>query len=280
MTKKILILSFLFMPFFMNAQIEIGLMAGGSNYSGDLAPETVRASVGQTHAAFGGFLRYGFGKYVTARLNVAYGTISADDAKASNQGQIDRNLSFRSRVLEAGLIGEFNILGYRAYNYESVFSPYVFVGITGFKYNPQAFFDNQWIDLQPLGTEGQGLDQRPAKYNLVEYAIPFGLGVKYAINDKFNVGLEVGMRKTFTDYLDDVSTTYVAFDELAAGNGELAAQLGNRSGRDIATGTNRGNAENDDWFLIAGFTVSYNISDNGLVGARRKNSRKSGCPTF
>ncbi len=275
------------LPFVTQAQLELGLMVGVSNYTGDLAPETARTSLSQTHAAFGGFVRHGFGNYFTARLSVFYGTISGDDAKSEIEGRRQRNLSFRSRMLEAGLTGEFNILGYRAYNYERVFSPYIFAGINAFRYNPEAFYDNQWNKLQPLGTEGQGMPDRPDPYKLIDIAIPFGLGVKYAINDYWNIGIEVGFRKTFTDYLDDVSTTYVEYNELLAANGELAAALGNRSGEylgteplSVPTGRPRGNADNDDWYFISGVTLSYNITDNGLVGARRKNGRKSGCPTF
>jgi len=285
--RNILIFIILFIPVLASAQMEVGLMAGASNYQGDLAPESTGASFGQTHAAFGGFFRYNITNHITARLNVFYGTLSGDDAKAESNWRKERNLSFRTRVLEAGLTCEYNILGYQPYNYEKVFSPYIFAGITGFRYNPEAYYDNRWIELQPLGTEGQGLPDRPEQYSRVSFAIPFGFGVKYAINDKWNVGLEAGFRKTFTDYLDDVSTEYVAYNELLVGNGELAAALGNRTGEylgtepvSVATGTGRGDSEDDDWYFIGGITLSYNFSDNGLVGARRKNGKRSGCPTF
>lgn len=286
--RKILFISILSLfPFLVNAQLELGLMAGVSNYQGDLAPESTAASFGQTHAAFGGFFRYNIHRFVSARINVFYGTISGDDAKAESAWRNERNLSFRSRVLEAGLTVEYNILGYQPYNFERTFSPYIFGGIAGFRHNPEAYYDNRWIELQPLGTEGQGMADFPAQYSRTAIAIPFGLGAKYAINDKWNIGLEFGFRKTFTDYLDDVSTQYVEYSELFAGNGELAAALGNRGGEyfdsepiSIPTGSNRGDQENDDWYFMGGLTLSYNISDNGLVGARRKSRRGRGCPTF
>lgn len=282
--KKYLIVLFLYVPFFLQAQLEVGAFAGVSAYHGEIAPETSRASFDQMHGSFGLFLRNGFSNHITGRLHFMYGKVSGKDANASSTGRVERNLSFRSRIFEGALIGEFNILGYRAYNYERVFSPYIFGGIAVFKMNPEAYYDNQWVALQPLGTEGQGMEGFEEKYKLWNLSIPMGLGVKYAINDFWNIGLEVGLRKTFTDYLDDISTVYVEYDQLAAGNGELAANLSNRTGElmngentRFETGAPRGDSEHDDWYFMAGFTVSYNFSDNGLVGARRKNSRKSGC---
>ena len=282
--KKYLFLFLLSIPFWAQAQLEVGVFAGLSAYHGEIAPETSRASFSQTHGSFGAFLRNGFSNHVTARLQFTYGKVSGEDARAGNQSRVRRNLNFRSRIYEGALIGEFNLLGYRAYNYERTFSPYLFAGVAFFKMNPEAFYDNQWIALQPIGTEGQGMEGFEDPYKLWNFSIPMGLGLKYAINDFWNIGFEVGLRKTFTDYIDDVSTVYVNYDELLAGNGELAAALSNRTGElpdtdriDFETGDNRGNADKDDWYFLVGFTVSYNFSDNGLVGARRKNNRKSGC---
>ncbi len=281
--KKYFLFLLLSIPVLINAQTEVGLLAGFSAYQGELAPETSRASFSQTHAAFGPFVRVGVSAHLTLRAHFFYGKVSGDDANANSQARLARNLSFRSRIYETGIIGEFNILGYRAYNLERVFSPYLFAGAALTKINPEAYYDNQWVKLQPLGTEGQGLEGFGDKYKLWEIAIPMGVGVKYAINDKWNVGFEFGFRKTFTDYLDDISTVYVPYETLAAGNGELAAILSNRSGERpdaepiiFEDGANRGNSSTNDWYIITGFTVSYNFSDNGLVGARRKTRRK-GC---
>lgn len=284
MYRLVLVLFFL-MPLALSAQFEAGLMVGVSNYGGDLAPKSVRTSLGQTHAAFGGFLRYNILDHLTARLNVYYGRVSADDAKAETQARLRRNLSFRSPVVEAGLTFEYNILGYNAYNYARPFSPYIYAGIGGFYFNPSAFYNDEWVKLQPLGTEGQGITGFSERvYKRISLAIPMGLGVKYTINDQWNIGLEIGARKTFTDYLDDVSATYVAHDDLLAGNGELAVALANRTGEYLGTepvqvpaGTIRGNAEGSDWYFIGGLTISFNFSDNGLVGSRRRGRRGNGC---
>ena len=107
-----------------------------------------------------------------------------------------------------------------------------------------------------------------------------GAGLKYALNDAWNIGVEFGVRMTFTDYLDDISTTYVGDAELLEARGELVAALANRSGEIRNAGDPRGNPDNKDWYFIGGLTVSYNFLDNGLVGLRRKSGKNSGCPTF
>ena len=281
--KRFIILLLAFGPFCLPAQhMELGVMAGISNYGGDLGAESFFKSFSQTHAAFGGFFRYNVNNYVAARLNVYYGNISGDDAKANTQEREDRNLSFKSSMLEFGLTGEFNILGYQPYNLERIFSPYLFAGVAVFRYNPKTFYDGRWVELQPLGTEGQGLSSQPDRdfYSLTELAVPFGIGAKYAINDHWNLGLELGYRLTFTDYLDDVSTTYVDVDELLTNRGELAVALSNRSNTPKAPGEGRGDPSDNDFYFIGGFTISYNFLDNGLVGSRGRNKRKAGCQTF
>jgi len=269
-----------------NAQLEAGISVGLSTYQGDLAPNSIGGSFSQLHFSGGVFGRYNINNFVAAKLAVNYGKLSADDANASDASQQMRNLSFRSNVFEGALTAEFNILGYQPYNFERTFSPYIFAGVAFFHYNPQAFFDNEWVDLQPLGTEGQGIEGFEEPYKLYQFAIPVGFGVKYALNDQWNIGLEVGFRKTFTDYIDDVSTIYGINSVIAAENGELAAALNDRAGEltnepvTRSETSQRGNADKDDSYIITGVFISYNFADNGLVGGRRKSKRKTGCPTF
>ena len=115
------------------------------------------------------------------------------------------------------------------------------------------------------------------QYKQLDFSIPFGVGAKYALTDQWNIGIEIGARATFTDYLDDVSTTYVDLDVLAANNGTLAADLSNRSGLDVTSGTQRGDDGNNDWYFMSGIFISYNFSDNGLVGGRNRSRKKAGC---
>ena len=282
---RILVFVVSFMAFSLSnafAQHEVGVSIGLSTYQGDLAPDNIQGSIGNLHAAFGGFYRYNVNKFIAAKLGVNYGRLSADDAESDAPSKQRRNLSFRSTLLEASLTVEWNILGYMPHNYARVFSPYIFAGIGGFNFNPKAFYDNAWVELQPLGTEGQFIDDFSDRepYKLTQVSFPIGFGLKYALTDQWNIGVEAGLRATLTDYIDDVSTAYVSAAELTAASGELAAQLSNRTGVDVQPGAQRGNAENNDTYLIGMLFISYNISDNGLVGGRSKNRRKSGCPTF
>ena len=282
--KRILVLLAVLVPYFMQAQhFEAGVMVGISNYRGDLDPESVWETFGQTHASFGGLIRYNINDYVAARFNVYYGTVSGDDA-VGTPGQQQRNLSFKSNILEFAIGGEFNILGYQPYGLERVFSPYVFASIGIVRYNPKAFIDGRWVELQPLGTEGQGLAAYPDKdlYSLTALTVPFGVGAKYAINDRWNLGIEMGLRYTNTDYLDDISTTYPDLTILREERGDLAADLSDRSLGDTPrrAGSGRGDPGSDDWYFVAGLTITYNFFDNGLVGSRGRNRRKTGCQTF
>ncbi len=274
MLKKICLTLITIIPLFLSAQYtEIGLIAGTTNYQGDLAPSNLRTSLGRTHASFGVFGRYNMNNFVSVKLGITAGTISGDDADNNRV----RNLSFRSNLIDVSITGEFNILGYQPYALERVFSPYILLGVGFVHFNPRTQLDGEWIELQPLGTEGQGNAEFGSKYGLVQVVIPFGGGLKYAISDTWNLGVELGLRKTFTDYLDDVSTVYVDNDFLLANNGELAATLANRTGESISGGSVRGNPDIKDWYVFMGFSVSVNFLDNGLVGSRSRGRKKSGC---
>jgi len=288
MRKLILFLSVVTLPFLgISQHLEVGLMGGIANYIGDVSHQNMYLP--ETHPAFGLFFRYNANRYLAAKISVAHGNISGSDTYSNDPDLENRNLSFRSPVTEFGITGEINILGYEPYGLKKIFSPYIFIGISGFHFDPSAKYDNRWVKLQPLGTEGQGFIQgRDDKYNKLSFAIPFGLGGKFAITDKINVGVEFGLRKTFTDYLDDVSTSYISETDIMASGlpddkKELVVALSNRTGEngqyvDFATGDARGNPDNDDWFFFGMVTVSFNFMDNGLVGSRNKNrGKKGGC---
>jgi len=262
-----------------HAQFELGVLGGISTYTGDIAKQNTFFSTGDYNAAFGGFARYTFHPLIAARVGFNYSNLSGTDAKSTDGARFQRNLSFKTKLYEISLIGEFNILGYQPYNLVRPWSPYLFAGVAGFVFNPQAELDGVFYDLQPLGTEGQGLEGNEAPYKLTQFSIPAGMGIKYAINDQWNLGLELGGRKTFTDYIDDISRSYVADEILLINKGEVAAALANRTGEVQTGGGARGSYENDDWYFIGGLTISYNFTDNGLVGSRnRKRGGKKGCP--
>ena len=285
--KKLLFFVITLLPLSLTAQkYEIGALFGVSTYQGDIAPSANKLDLNELHASLGVFGRYNFNRFLTARASIAYGKLSANDSQAQDDGRRRRNLSFQSNLFEFGLTGEINILGYEAEGLQKRFSPYLFGGIAIFHFNPETVYEGQLVELQPLGTEGQGMDGFGEKYKLTQLAIPMGGGVKIAVSDRFNIGLEAGVRKTFTDYIDDVSTSYVNYRTLLHGNGELAAALGNRTGEylgtepvDVPTGAQRGNPEVDDWYFIGGVTISYNIYGYNS-GLGRKGKAGFGCPKF
>jgi len=282
---RILVLAIL--PLAASAQhLEAGILLGGANYVGDLSNNSSNLYLKETKPAVGIFVRQNFNDFVSVRLGFNWARISGQDANVRNDQFVhDRNLSFRTTLLEFGLMGEFNILGYQPYALSRPFSPYVFVGFAATKFNPKARYQGDWVDLQALGTEGQGISGFDSPYKKLTFAVPFGIGVKYALTDKLNLGLELGARPSFSDFLDDVSGNYVSYPELLAGNGELAAALGNRTGEltdngepvIVETGVQRGDDAKKDWYFILGVTVSYNFLDNGLIGSRKRGGKRAGC---
>ena len=269
------LLLFLF-PLFSFAQYsEVGILLGGALYRGDLTHRDKLVNLSESHFAYGAFFRYNLSDFISFKLSVQQGKLSGNDAYAKDTNQRNRNLHFKTNLTEVALTGEFNILGYQPYNLSRPFSPYVFAGIATYKYNPKAKYQGDWVALQPLQTEG-------VKYSLLQFSIPLGLGAKYALNDKWNIGIEAGARLTFGDYLDDVSSVYVEESILMSRGGEQAVALANRSTGDprVQAGDARGNPDDKDMYFLLGVSISYNFLDNGLVGARNRRRRsKSGCRT-
>jgi hypothetical protein len=267
---------------------EIGVMLGTSYYIGDLNDQHLRM------ARPASAIQY---KTNLNRRFAIRGGISAGELRGSDKlnnvdtAKFNRNLHFKSSIYELSGIIEFNFFPYETGNLRYPFTPYIFTGLSMFSFNPQARkfdtdtpFDNdgnqtnnEWVDLQPLGTEGQYSSQYPEKdpYQLIQFAIPVGIGLKASLGNRFSMAIEYGLRKTFTDYIDDVGGTYASPQYLFMEN-ENAANLSDRSnalqnyiaanpGADITTwtgNTNRNRAnENlwDDWYYFAGLTLSYKI---------------------
>ncbi len=284
--KKLIFLILGAFPILVQAQyLELGAAAGLSNYLGDLSlnsQKVLMRNSGFSGAVFG---RYNFNALLATRLQLNYLSVRGSDALATDDVIRQRNLSFEADVVELALIGELNVPGYNPYNFERPLSPYLFAGIGAFYFNPAAVFNGRKTALRPLATEGQGLPGRPSPYGAISLAVSLGAGIKYAITDKLNLGVELGARMTFTDYLDDVGGTYMSYPELLAAKGELSAALGNRSGElqggepvIVPTGTPRGDNNPRDWYFSTVLSLSYNFIDNGLVGSRSRAGRKrAGC---
>lgn len=281
--KRILLALTIVFPVFIHAQYnqEIGLLFGGSTYQGDIVPNNDRFSTGPVHQALGIFYRKSLNSNFGLKANLNYGTLSGDDANSQLESLRARNLNFRSRLFELGLNAEWSLWGD-----DSRWQPFVYAGVSTFYFKPETVYNGQIVSLQPLGTEGQGLEGRPNKYQLISFAIPVGAGVKFRVTEHINVGIDIGIRRTFTDYIDDVSTTYVNYQDLAAGNGELAADLSYRGDelpgifddpRIVQTGEKRGNDLATDYYWIGGLTVSYVIPSKVFKGSP-KLRKDFGCP--
>lgn len=244
---------------------EVGVFLGGSYYIGELNP---LHHVDQfTKPACGFLFRYNINKRVAGRFNFMVGSVEAHDSFSESEAARQRNLSFKSPINEASLQLEFNFLDYQIGMEKHKFSPYIFLGVGVFKFNPQGQLNNNWVALQPLGTEGQGLEGGATrkKYKLVQMCIPFGVGAKANLSKNIGLGFEWGMRKTFTDYLDDVSKRYYNPAILAAARGGTAAAMSDPSiGTDPAfnnTGRQRGNPTNKDWYSFIGVTLTVKLKD-------------------
>jgi len=238
----------------------ITILGGLSNYQGDLQQK--RFTFQEAHPAGGADLLYRLNGNFFLRGGAFFGKVSASDSKSSYIPDRDRNLSFFSPITEGHIELEYDILSLDEYKA----TPYLFVGGAVFHFNPYAY-DKQGekVYLQPLGTEGEGFFDGRTKYALTQMAIPFGGGVKFALNDNINLGIEIGLRKLFTDYLDDVSTTYVNENLLLSHNGPLAVEMAFRGGEINPSavypsqGTPRGDPKSKDWYYFTGITFSFNL---------------------
>src|SRR6266540_3709924 len=189
-------------------QGEFGAAIGLAHYFGDL---NTRAGINRPKFSGGLFFIKQLNKYIGIKIAGDYAFLGYSDVYSKNEVQKRRNLSFNTNLWEASLSGYFNFFkfmpGVEGYNY----TPYVALGVGVFSYDPYAYLQGQKYFLRPLGTEGQGSSLYPdrAPYSSMAVCIPFGVGVKYALNDRFNIAFEITHRFTTTDYLDDVSKTYV-----------------------------------------------------------------------
>ncbi len=241
---------------------------GVSYYQGDLSPLPTILSFSRGHLTAGVSTGYHVSKNFSIHTKFLRGTLSGTDADASTIGRRERNLSFNTSFTEYGFITEFSLNSiFKKLNKYGV-NFYYTTGINIFKFNPRAQYNGQWVDLQPLGTEGQNIPGVGAvkPYSLSQVNIPFGIGAKFKLNPLYSVGIEIAPRLTFTDYIDDVSTNYVSFDELLANGGPLSAALSNRTGEYfnsgplmVETGTLRGDSSDNDWYLNTSIYFSYRL---------------------
>jgi len=244
---------------FVTAQsYELGAWAGVSGYFGDLNPNFGVQRLGPAGGILG---RVNVNPRVSFKVSANYANVGYDDALTNNEFQQARNLSFQSNIFEGVGQVEFNFLPFISSEYDKFFTPYLFVGGGMFHFNPRTRFDDEWVSLQPLGTEGQG---RNEEYTLTQGMLAYGGGFKFALNYAWSINVEVSSRRLFTDYLDDVSTTYADPIELENLRGDIAVQLADRSWEVVEApiggiGRQRGDPLSNDTYVNLGISLVYHI---------------------
>ncbi len=260
-----------FQPYF-----GMGLSAGVTNYTGDLNDNF---SYKFSKLAFGAHFSLVFNKHFSARATYLNGEIAASDAQNSILANRGRNLNFRSNISEVGANIVYNLFGLQAgFLARARYTPYVFLGIAIFHFNPQDSINGNWIDLQPLGTEGQtlGSGKYPEPYSRTQFAIPLGIGFDYKLLNNLDIGVELGFRKTFTDYLDDVSGTYPDETLLRANVGNLSADLSDRTLRhNVKLHSPRGDPGANDSYFYTNIHFTYYFYWT-IFGGRFSGSKHSG----
>ena len=228
----------------------------------------------QTHPAAAIIGRYNLDETWAVKGCFAYGRISGYDSLGSSSYRKARNLNFYTDIYEFSAQIELNLVKNKPGSYKLI--PYVFAGIGVFNFNPKTKFHDTIYELQPLGTEGQGttLYNDRQKYALTTVCIPLGVGLKKKVTAHISVGIEAGVRLTFTNYLDDVSGTYADARAVGASNGAIAQKLSDRSGEKNSPEYTNIFREGDlrgfksfkftDMYFIGGLTITYVFRNPGI----------------
>lgn len=275
MRKSFTLILIFFSSFSFAQSFHVGVFGGVSNYQGDLVDKFYVMRF--TKPAIGVTGNYDISTRVTLRGGLTFGAVEGDD-KYNRESVSFRNLNFKSKISEISLLAEFNVFSLDAIRW----TPYAFGGVALFHFNPYTSDSaNDKIFLKPLSTEGQGItgyDTKP--YSLTQLSIPLGGGIKYSISENVRLGFEVGLRKLFTDHLDDVSTNYADEFDLLAARGPQAAELAYR-GDELPggqpyppKGAQRGGAKEKDWYYFTGLHLTFRLGA-GSGGGRGK----YGCPS-
>jgi len=283
--KKIqLIISALVFGLTLNAQTyksanwSANVFLGTSNMMGDLGGSNFIGSEGVFDLDFKSFrpaIGLGTGVHTGAfswGANILFTQLVGNDEYTTHEFQSTRNLSVRTDLFEVNLLAEF-----RPFSRSAGFNRfYIYTGVGGMYYQPKAEYNDEWIKLRPLGTEGQLFLDDKEIYSELDFVIPYGLGYKFRLAKSTSLVLDLGFRKTFTDYLDDVSTVYSDPLLLEQNGGELASVLADRSLNGRVIGTERGNPEKNDSYFILGLKFELILGGNSGDGCYyNRNPKKS-----
>lgn len=274
--KKILLAGVL-CPLLAHAQWNVNLFGGFANYIGDLQSKVYTTQ--QSNGAFGAGLQYDLSDHFSVLGNGSFGRISAADGYSNQADLRARNLNFESKIYEGNLLLEYNLFDLHSHK----LTPYLFAGAALFHFNPYAYdTTGKKVYLRSLSTEGEGLPGYKKEYSLFQISIPFGGGIKFRVSDRVVLAYEIGMRKTFTDYLDDVSGPYISQATLLAAKGPEAVEMAYR-GNELkdgaaypAAGTPRGGPKYKDWYYMSGLRVTIALNDGGAE--HRRHNGVLDCP--
>lgn len=259
----------------------LGVSAGISDYKGELDNNF---STKFSRYGVGAHFVFLFSPHWNVRATFYNGEVTASDASSTNDWTINRNLAFRSSINEFGFQLVYKFLGEKTGELaRRNITPYLFAGVAVYHFNPQDSINGIWVNLQPLGTEGQYLTtgNNPKPYSLTQIAIPFGIGLTKKLNDNFDIGIEVGFRKLFTDYLDDVSGVYPDEAQLLEQEGKLAADLSNRTTLPRAqTGSPRGDPNANDMYIYTNINITYYFTWDGAGIFGKGSHQKNNCDAF
>lgn len=297
-----LLVIFLSQPSFsQTGSVEAGIFIGPANVLSDLGGNMGKGTTflkdnnfPQTKLMVGAHLTFNVTDWLSWRLAANFGSISADDSKINGKGGMEearkiRNQHFKSPIIEGILVAEIYptvfFEGYPDDVYHKI-RPYGVIGVGGFYFNPkgQDPLTGQWYALKDLHTEGQGFPEYPDRkeYSLMQINVPMGVGIKYFLSEKVSLSLEILHRITFTDYLDDVSTTYIDpalfYANMPVQKAAIAERMADKrnSGLGSVSGhSKRGTSTNNDGYYSMGFKLNINLS--GMDISLRNSTR---CPVI
>ena len=292
-------------------KVEVGINIGPSFFLGDLGGHRGKGTrfikdlnLPLTEIMTGAYVTFYPNEWLGFRAAAQYGKLQGDDAIINTKGvnelwRKQRNLDFRTHIAEGYVAAEvfpLMLLNKNNEDYKPRLRPYGVIGVGVFHFNPQGSLTDAngkktWYYLRPLHTEGEGFPEYPNRkeYSLTQVNIPMGCGLKYIISDRVNISLEILLRKSLTDYIDDVSTTYIdpaLFDKyLTPQNARIARQISDKvigivtpNVTRYAPGTQRGNPNQNDSYFTTFLKFGIRIGTIYESGYNRNVANHMRCP--
>ncbi len=245
---------------------EVGGSVGLMNARTDLSRKILW---NQGHTSASVFAAFNYQNLLVGRAEFTFGAVEASDLESRDDKLKPRGLSFKSNISEIAVIGEFHplMLNYWTDMYGAPdLSPYIAAGVGMFWFEPKTFYNGEWLSLPKYRTEGQGFPEYPDRkpYSLQQFSFPLGIGVKYDISPSISMRAEFLYRFTSTDYLDDVSKTYVdlkLFDKyMTPAEAAIAKALSKRiTNPNTTAGEPRGFSKDKDGFFVIGLKLSVSL---------------------